>query len=274
MEFEDESLSRHEGHFLSEEEAGTASMEVVLQKGDVIYLPRGTIYNSESSDTISMILIFGFSELNSWVDLIEETFTKALTKAVVENIELRKSLPYDYGNNLGFMHSSKTDQTRRNELLEKASDIFKIIYEKYLPKGIDDGADEMMCKFLKSRKNPQNILSDKESGQEDVQNEFECNEKTKIKLISKYSIRLVKDEEDVLLFYSKEINPDDENNLDLTDDENISKIDITKSYQDAFVYLFNAYPKYVMVKDLPMESIEEKIEFATSFIDKEVLLVE
>lgn len=287
MEFNEENLSRHEGHFLSNEEAGSVSMEITLEKGDVLYLPRGTIYKSESNEDVSMVLIFGFSEMNSWVDLIEETFTKALMKAVIENLELRKSLPYDYGNHLGFIHSTKkTDNnqkqqllTRRDILIEKSMELFKDVFENYIPKCIDDGADEMICKFLRSRKHPQHILSDSENGDEDEkqQNDFECTEKTKIKLISKYSIRIVKDEEDIVLYYIKPSeNDDDDNaddNFDINDDQ-VQRMDISKPYQDAFVYLFNSYPKYVQTKDLPFESTEEKIDFASTFIEKEILLVE
>lgn len=277
MEFPDENLSRHESHVVDEEEAGTPGMVTHLKKGDIMYIPKGTIFKSLTSEEASGVLVLSFSQFNGWVDFIESVVTKSLTKAVLSDVEFRRSLPRDYHEHMGLVHT-QNESERRKELLDRVTTLCSSLLEKYIPGCIDVGADDMMCQFMKFRKSPQLLLSSKETGAEeephdndpkDDEKQFDCNEKTRIKLLSRSIVRFTEDEDCYLHYSQSYVGDEDDPSL-----ASFNSIEVPATYRDAIMHLNSVYPKYIAVKELPFETPDEKIDFTMFLAEREILLIE
>lgn len=107
-------LSRDPSPNFTEEEIGEPSHEFVLEKGDLLYMPRGTIHKGQSLDqepslhlTISTGLRF------SWYDFIKETLDTSLEIAYFNDSDFRRSLPRFFHSYMGVSHAEDESNTHR-----------------------------------------------------------------------------------------------------------------------------------------------------------------
>ena len=71
-------------------EPGDPVLDVTMQAGDMLYLPRGWLHQAMTSDTASLHLTVGLNVF-TWRDAVRE----ALDEAAREDVELRRGVPSD-----------------------------------------------------------------------------------------------------------------------------------------------------------------------------------
>lgn len=302
---QEERLPRFSSRNFQQEEVGETVMEVTLEPGDMLYFPRGTIHQAMSVEgEDSFHLTVSCAQKNCWADLMDIAVNAALIQASKTMPAYRDSLPRDYGNYMGVMNSDNKKDEKRQSFMRTALALIEAFTEKYLPEQIDDAADKMMCRFLYDRQPPQAMLSSEEQGippasssaststnmevseeeddsappaltkagkdQDEDDDAGEQEEpieiETKIRLVSKHCCRLVI-EDLACLYYASE-------NTAKYHEVDSMKIKMPLEYAEAVEFLVNAYPKYIAVADLPLESDEEKLDLANELLDHQIAMVE
>lgn len=293
---QEERLPRFSSRNFSQEEVGETVMEVTLEPGDMLYFPRGTIHQAMSVDgEDSFHLTVSCAQKNCWADLMDIAVNAALIQASKTMPAYRDSLPRDYGNYMGVMHSDNKKDEKRQAFMRTALALIEAFTDKYLPEQIDDAADKMMCRFLYDRQPPQAMLSSEEQGldapgssdmvvsdEEKEENDSappalvstadeEGDEdpielETKIRLVSKHCCRLVI-EDLASLYYASE-------NTAKYHEVDSMKIRMPLEYSEAIEFLVNSYPKYTAVSDLPLETDEEKVDLANELLEHQIAMVE
>ena len=72
-------------------------MDVILEPGDLLYMPRGTIHQGNClEEAHSLHLTVSCHQLTSYGDLLEKILPLALKTAMREDIEFRRGLPNNY----------------------------------------------------------------------------------------------------------------------------------------------------------------------------------
>jgi lysine-specific demethylase/histidyl-hydroxylase NO66 len=312
---DEEILPRFSSRNFHPEEVGATVMEVVLEPGDMLYFPRGTIHQAMSDDeTDSFHLTVSCAQKNCWSDLMDIAVNAALIQASKTMPAFREGLPRDYGNYMGVMFSDMEKDEKRKAFLRTAMALCEAFSEKFLPQQIDDAADKMMCRFLYDRQPPQATLSSEEQGlsttaiqeaqiysshangaskkkssQMDTDEPSEANEDasdedappgleaaqdddepitedTKFRLVSKHCCRLVIEEE-ASLYYASE-------NTTKYHEVDSMKIPMPLIYAESIEFLVQQYPKYVAVKELPLETEEERLDLVNELLDHQIAMVE
>jgi Cupin superfamily protein len=94
---EAEVLPLHSSHDLSQDELGDLLFETVLQPGDVLYMPRGTVHQAEAlPDAHSLHITLSVNQRNSWSDFLLAALPQAVALASDEEVELRSTLPSNW----------------------------------------------------------------------------------------------------------------------------------------------------------------------------------
>ena len=71
-------------------EPGDPVLDVTMQAGDTLYLPRGWLHEARTSDTASLHLTIGVS-VSTWLGALQA----ALKEAAAEEVDLRRGVPAD-----------------------------------------------------------------------------------------------------------------------------------------------------------------------------------
>lgn len=70
---DDECLPRFSSRNFEESEIGEPVMDIILEAGDMLYFPRGTIHQAEAiEDTHSLHVTLSVFQKNSWGDFFEK----------------------------------------------------------------------------------------------------------------------------------------------------------------------------------------------------------
>ena len=86
-----EKLPRFSSGNFDQDEIGRPCMDVVLEAGDLIYMPRGTIHQGTCfPDKHSLHITISCHQLNSFGDLLEKIVPAALKTAIEEDVEFRQ----------------------------------------------------------------------------------------------------------------------------------------------------------------------------------------
>ena len=86
-------------------------MDVILEPGDLLYMPRGTIHQGNClEEAHSLHLTVSCHQLTSYGDLLEKLLPLALKTAMKEDIEFRRGLPNNYLQHLGLANSEQNSK--------------------------------------------------------------------------------------------------------------------------------------------------------------------
>eukprot|EP00884_Botryococcus_braunii_P007556 jgi/Botrbrau1/16801/Bobra.150_2s0029.2 len=162
---EAEVLPMHSSEDLSPGELGELMYEVVLQPGDVLYMPRGTVHQAEAlSDHHSLHITLSVNQRNSWSDFLQAAIPQAVGLASDEEVDLRRTLPFNWLRYMGVAMSDVEElQQQRIAFERKAESLTKTVL-KYLP--LDSTADFFAAEFLRGRLPPVLSVADTNLGRE------------------------------------------------------------------------------------------------------------
>lgn len=100
-------LARFPSKNFDTSELGELILDKTLHAGDLLYFPRGTIHQAETSDdTHSLHLTLSVYQRNSWCDFLERLLPLALKRAAENDCNFRAGLPVDYLRYAGIAHIS------------------------------------------------------------------------------------------------------------------------------------------------------------------------
>ncbi|MBD2530120.1 hypothetical protein H6G97_11280 [Nostoc flagelliforme FACHB-838] len=116
--------------FIPQDKLSNPLYEVVLNAGELLYIPRGYVHEALTSDCSSLHLTVGIATF-SWADLI----SNALRSVNEQNVCFRKSLP------IGFLNY--------DEMIESLKHQFKELLELLSNTAIEDAVNRLAKKFFR-----------------------------------------------------------------------------------------------------------------------------
>ncbi|XP_022332243.2 ribosomal oxygenase 1-like [Crassostrea virginica] len=270
---DNEVLPRFSSGNFTEKDLGKPILDTVLDPGDLLYFPRGTIHQGNClEDTHSLHITVSCYQKNTWGDLFEKMVPRALQMAIDEDVEFRRGLPREYSSYMGIANSDM-DGSPRNLFLKKVEQLMVRLIQ-HLP--VDSACDQMAKSFINDSLPP--VLSDAEksysvhgSGEHwdkekmCVTGNAELEPDTTIKIIRKGILRLLTEEDEVRIYHSLE-------NTRLYHEIEPTFIQISAEVAPAVEYLIHSYPKYVTVESLPLPSIDQRIDVASMLYEKGLLI--
>ncbi|GFW26387.1 ribosomal oxygenase 1 [Trichonephila clavipes] len=251
---ENEVLARFPSDDLTENEIGEPFMEVELNGGDLLYFPRGFIYQARvTPDVYSLHLTISTNHLNTYGDFLQAGLQNALEQAMENDVEFRHSVPRDYLNIVGATCADNNSQMREafenkvNELATKVVSYFSVDY----------AADMRAVDFVHASLPPFLTAKENERSSHGKGPRFENGQvvtakltlQTKIRFIRKRAFRLVSDESGFKLFYTLE---NSKNNKE----KEVNYVDIDFDVVPAINTLFKSHPNFVKIKDLLMKILK------------------
>lgn len=120
-------------------------MDTVLNAGDLLYFPRGTIHQGETiDDTHSLHITLSVYQKNCWTDFFEKLLPKALARASKSDFRYRQGLPIGSSRFMGLVNS-ENESLERRAFLEKA----KLLLDDLINYvDVDEAADQMTKSHL------------------------------------------------------------------------------------------------------------------------------
>jgi len=250
-------------------------MELDLEPGDMLYLPRGTVHQGNCLETEhSMHITISACQLNSWTDLLEKLLPAALASAAAEDVEFRRGLPRDFLHTMGVAREGEKSEARTKFTEKVAQMIGKLV--KYAP--VDAACDQLGKRLmgdvlppaLEVGEKARTVLGDGEkwhSVKKTVVNRVEIDPDTNIRLVRASAARLVQEEDTVKVYYSTE-------NTRLFREVDVEEqfLEVGEELAPAVEHLITTYPAWVKVEDLPVEELEDRMKVAGDLWEKGILL--
>lgn len=248
-------------------------MDIILESGDLLYFPRGTIHQATClSDTHSLHITISCHQLNSFGDLLQKIVPAALETALTEAEEFRQGLPVDY---LSFMGVSNCDKKTpaRNTFLGVVQNLMSRLFEFA---SVDAACDQMGKRFVHDALPPYLSQAEKRrTVQADgerwnakkmrVCNRVEIDPDTEIRLLRQHCVRLVVEADTVFLYYSVE------NSRQYHEvDEQYLEIDC--GLAPAVEALIEAYPKYIKAEDLLVDGLDLKMQLVQDLWERKIIM--
>jgi lysine-specific demethylase/histidyl-hydroxylase NO66 len=270
-----ETLPRFSSPNFSQDEIGKPIMDVTLEPGDLLYMPRGTIHQGNClEDAHSLHLTVSCYQLNSMGDLLEKLLPSALKIAMEEDVEFRQGLPTNYLHYMGVAHSDRSDSQARRDFQAQ----IKRLMTKLCNFAPLDGAADQMGKRLMNISLPP-YLTGQESARcvqaggerwnvakQRVVNRVEIDPETEIRLIRAHCLRLVVEEDtSIRIYYNVE-------NTREYEEVGPQFLELDADTAPGIEALIQHYPNYVKVVDLPIEELDLKMKVVQDLWEKKLLL--
>ncbi|EDV22217.1 uncharacterized protein TRIADDRAFT_50673 [Trichoplax adhaerens] len=260
------------GNF-NQNEIGKPSFEFVLEQGDFAYFPRGTIHQAQSlPDCHSLHITVSTCQLHSFGKYFEKLLPMAIRSAFKNNLGLRKSLPPDFFANIGGIHADSKN-ARRKQLTTEVKQFLKDIIDDA---PIDEAADLFAAGVIHDYLPPchtqeeRNCMIFTTGGRWNGSGVVSCvtlNEDNRIKLVRREVARLVKGDSNYQLHFSTE-------NSKVYHGYQPQFIELPCEMIDAVKYLFNSYPDYKRVGDLPGSDKDIKVDLANVLYEKGIIMTQ
>ncbi|KAG0716285.1 Ribosomal oxygenase 1 [Chionoecetes opilio] len=260
---EEEELPELSSGNLNQEDIGEPVLEVTLEAGDLLYLPRGYIHQATTNEDIHSIHItVSTYQKNSWGHYLQKLLPRAVELAMAEDVEFRRGLPLDTLRVMGVVNSD-TETPGRSAFLSKVKELMErlLLYAPFDAAGDHLGAG-LMHDALPPLLGPEDKMCSVHSGGErwckkkqKVINRVELDPDTYIRLIRGNVIRMVAEEDGVKIYHCLE-------NTRVYHEEEPQFFEMSPEHAPAVEALIHTYPKYIAVEDLPVEGDDEKMTVA------------
>ncbi|RMX66140.1 hypothetical protein DD238_003426 [Peronospora effusa] len=257
-------LARYSSGNYKEEALDKPMLEVDLEQGDLLYFPRGFIHQARAhKDTHSLHLTVSTGQQNSLGNFLEVLLPQALETAINTNVELRRSLPRDYLEYMGVMHSDRIGDSERQAFTNRLKGALKVVLGEALST-LDAASDQMAKNFLVDRLPPaleneeENCTSDQSPLQKITVN-------TQLKLIRHSIARLVIEDGKAVVYHCRE-------NSRMHHEVSISPLEFELDDAESIEFILSSYPDYFRVGDMPHEDPQDQIELAKALYKEGILM--
>lgn len=247
-----EALPRFSSPNFEQGEIGEPILDVDLEPGDILYMPRGTIHQAKASpDTHSLHITVSVGQRNCWGDFLELAMPRALELASEDHILLRESLPRGYADYMGVSHSDEHENPLRAAFIEKVMQCMAIVSQ-----GIpwDSAADQLAVKFLQSRLPLPGL-----EGTTPSKPSRELTGKSKVRLVAPDVARLVVEGDSVVVYHMLKNTRETHNEGDQEESEESDpgqRVVFSWEVAPALEELLSAFPEPVEVSSLAVEGDE------------------
>ena len=126
---------------------GRPILEVTLEQGDLLYIPRGVIHQARAATDFSTHLTVSTYQAQSWGDLLEAAVPSAIEKAMDRDVAFRAGLPVRAFENLGAA-SGKQSAGARSDAKAVVKDLMERLAEFV---DVSHGIDSMHYEFMTRR---------------------------------------------------------------------------------------------------------------------------
>jgi len=276
-------------------------LDIVLEPGDMLYLPRGWIHQGITQDREkepSLHLTVSCLQQWAWADLMEIIIPEA-TKSAIESesyTTLREGLPRNFLSYMGVMNEetenieglkqaahhigvadgSDEDEEQKKEeqkmtlrkvFIERAKTCLQKVFHEALQM-IDAGCDEIGKTFLSNRQPPALLANELASLKDSKRlRNFKITPTCMVRLVRDGIARLTVEDDKAVLYHcadnSREFqgNPLQPLEFELDDAPALEMLLKTTS------------PQWICVADLVMDGIEDKVEIVQSLFDEGIISV-
>ncbi|CAF2486897.1 unnamed protein product [Rotaria sp. Silwood2] len=262
-------------------------IDVVLEAGDLIYMPRGYIHHGRTlDDAHSLHLTVSCYQQHTWGDLFKILLPKAVDYAMKTNVKFRQGLPLGYLNNFGLIHSTKKlSMKKRAKFHANCHRLLDELLRESVPIQMDNSVDIMAQKFMHDALPPmltaeEQLTTIQEQGERwnndlnRVSNVVELEPDTRIRLLRRHCLRVVEhdnneedDDDNIVAYYTTD-------NARSYHDRPLSTLGVDKETLPALEMLFTIYPEYISIDSLPLATIEDKITFVSTLYEKGLVRTE
>ncbi|XP_065364989.1 bifunctional lysine-specific demethylase and histidyl-hydroxylase NO66 isoform X2 [Calliphora vicina] len=273
-----EILPRFSSKNFTQQEIGKPVLEEVLEPGDVLYFPRGTIHQACTEPGYhSLHITLSVYQKQSFADLFEKMLPLMLQKAIASNVDLRRGLPLHAWQHAGIAYSDDSTKERA-DLTKKVTQLMhKCMRDMPLQEIMDAGMDQLAKKFQHEALPPEVLPAEKLRtvfGSRSRTNErgecvcdYDIDERTNVRLLRGNIMRLVEEEEKIRIYYYLD------NSREYCEYEP-NFIEIEAMEAASVEVLIKSYPQYVGVSQLPLPSDEQKITLVTALWERGLLMME
>lgn len=271
---DEEYLPRYSSKNFDQSEIGKPILDVVVEAGDLLYFPRGTIHQGETVDGChSLHITLSCYQKNSWGNFFEELIPEALKTSIESNSEFRQGLPLNYLNEIGCVHSNKNTEFRLKFLKHTKQLLHKMIDMIDIDKAADEMAKNHIHDFLPPVLAPIelecSVLQDGERmiDQGVVVNRVEIEPDTRIRLVRAHCVRLIEKKKAWRIYYSSE------NSKEYHQYEP-QFLELDSHIVPAVKKIISCYPEFVKVDDLPIEGEDNRVQVARDLWEKCIVLTD
>ena len=281
---ESEVLPRVSSLNFREDELGPPTLEVVLEAGDVLYMPRGCIHQAESlPGEHSLHVTLSTGHASTWADLLELAIPAALAQAVEELPALRHSLPRHLLNHVGVMHEPAPGEEgegggdeaaaeQRDKLLEHAHALLQAVMQR-MP--LDAAADQLGARFMRTRLAP--------AGRAGGASRPKLGPRSMLRLRFAGAARLVVEDEEACVYhpFANErltamagYGAAPQEASDAAEAEDAARLVFALDAAPSIEALLRAYPQPIELRALPSGGGADDTRIATRLLDAGVLVLE
>ncbi|KAM7347054.1 bifunctional lysine-specific demethylase and histidyl-hydroxylase NO66 isoform 2-T3 [Cochliomyia hominivorax] len=272
-----EILPRYSSKNFSQQEIGKPILEEVLEPGDVLYFPRGTIHQASTEPGYhSLHITLSVYQKQSFADLFEKMLPLMLQKAIASNVDLRKGLPLNAWHHAGIAHSDNTTKERA-DLTKKVTQLMQKCVRDIPMEEIMDAAMDQLAKKFQHEALPPDVLPAEKlrtvfGSRSSFKNgecvcDYDIDERTNVRLLRANILRLVEEEEKIRIYYYLD------NSKEYCEYEP-NFIEIEAMEAASIEVLIKSYPQYVGVSQLPLPSDDQKITLVTALWERGLLMME
>lgn len=139
---------------ISREDLPKDCKKVTLRKGELLYLPRGTIHEAIALNSFSTHVTISVYQNYNMKALLSRVVLKTLEKASSVDVNIRKGLPIKLRDSFGTFAARLSGQQNlslRNEILSKSKEIVKNLNNFVTIETIDEACDEIAVDFIQNR---------------------------------------------------------------------------------------------------------------------------
>jgi len=146
---------------MDEDVIGPMVKEVLLEEGDFLYLPRGTVHYATATEKGSVHVTISTCLDNHYGSLLGRVLSDAVTEAAKHHAILRKNGPIDLLQNFGEFVKKEGKEKKRAELCSQINEHMIPLLEPYLLNALDNVVDEYAVEFISDRLPPKNMIKQK-----------------------------------------------------------------------------------------------------------------
>lgn len=269
-------LARESSGNYSQEQLGEPILDEVLEAGDILYFPRGTVHQAiTDKDQHSLHITLSVYQQQAYANLMEQLMPHVLQRAVKQSLTMRRGLPLHTWQNLGLVHGGTQSRTRGHLI----RDVQEMVQKYLVPTETEiDWAVDQVAKKFQHEALPPTILPEEKvrtvfgsSSGLDAKGyslcDYELTDQTSIRLLRANILRLVANEGSLRIYFYVD------NALEYCKYE-ANFMEIEAAEAGAVETLIKAYPAYIKVSLLPLKSADRRIEVATALWERGLLMTE
>ncbi|KAF1792161.1 Peptide methionine sulfoxide reductase [Phytophthora cactorum] len=190
---------------------------------------------------------------NSMGNFLEVLLPQAMAGAINTNVELRRSLPRDYLEYMGVMHSDRQGDPERQAFANKLKGVLKTVLGEAM--GMLDAASDQMAKNFLVDRLPPALEDEEENCTSDNSPLQKITVNTQLKLVRHGVARLVIEDSKAVLYHCRE-------NSRMHHEVPISPLEFELDDAESIEFILSSYPDYFRVGDMPHEDSQDQTELA------------